>query len=188
MARRSGGRNEEDATLWRKVVENVEPLRRKRPRAVPAGEAPAKPEAAPKVRKEKVAKQAPAAPATTRTNIERKPAAPSAAIDSKLLRKVGKDRTPIESVLDLHGMRQAEAHRALDLFIRSGHARGFRVVMVITGKGGAEGKGVLRRSVPDWLDHPALAPLVVGWSAAHRHRGGDGAIYIHLRQRGKLRP
>ena len=46
MARRSGGRDEEDTTLWRKVVENVEPLRRKRPRAVPAGEAPAKPEAA----------------------------------------------------------------------------------------------------------------------------------------------
>ena len=64
-------------------------------------------------------------------------------------------------------------------------------MLVVTGKGEAEpladwwaegSRGVLRRAVPEWLATPAFRPLVVGFERAHRHRGGEGAIYVQLRR------
>jgi DNA-nicking Smr family endonuclease len=76
------------------------------------------------------------------------------------------------------------------------------MVLIITGKGGVrplapklrssreaggEGsdpvsRGVLRRSVPLWLDEPELRAIVVGYAAAGARHGGDGALYVRLRR------
>jgi DNA-nicking Smr family endonuclease len=99
----------------------------------------------------------------------------------------------IEAKLDLHGLRQAEAHRRLRSFLLSAHARGVRMVLVITGKGsgtvdpaglGTEGvgRGIIRRNVPLWLGEPDLRAIVIGTAPAHARHGGDGALYVHLRK------
>ena len=101
-------------------------------------------------------------------------------------------RREIEGVIDLHGMRQAEAHGALIGFLHRAQDAGHRLVLVITGKGAAasghllfEERGVLRLSVPHWLRMPELRPLVLGFEEALPHHGGTGAIYVRLRrQRG----
>jgi len=41
---------------------------------------------------------------------------------------------------------------------------------------------VLKRNVPRWLDEPDLRPLVVSYTTAAIHHGGEGALYIHLRK------
>jgi DNA-nicking Smr family endonuclease len=93
----------------------------------------------------------------------------------------------IEARLDLHGLTQAEAHRALAGFVARSHAAGKRVLLVVTGKGtrpGADGSpsGVLRRNVPRWLAEPALRPLVLATAPALSRDGGDGALYLLLRR------
>ncbi len=118
---------------------------------------------------------------------------PLSPFDERQRRKLAKDTGLIDARLDLHGMRQREAHRALTAFLRSCAARGLRHVLVITGKGSPEAgrtrdfydeeRGVLRRLVPMWLAEPELRGIVVSYTTSHARHGGEGALYVRLRKR-----
>ena len=57
-------------------------------------------------------------------------------------------------------------------------------MLVITGKGGARDseRGVLKRQVPMWLALPEFRGLVVGFDDAAIGHGGEGALYVRVRQ------
>jgi DNA-nicking Smr family endonuclease len=190
-ARRRRGLTEEDAALWAEVTETVAPLkRRRRPRKrTSPPEAGAQPEpAAPPVQPvSAVPRTKPSAP----KSVPRRPAIPPLApIDRQERRRVVRGTRALEGRIDLHGMRQSEAHEALRGFLSSAQARGQKVVLVITGKGAAgspahglgEERGVLRRLVPLWLGMADLRPVVLGFEEAHPGHGGGGALYVHLRR------
>ena len=111
---------------------------------------------------------------------------PLAPIERRLKRELKRGRAGIDGALDLHGLTQAEAHRALRGFLRHSQARGARLVIVVTGKGGAlEGageRGVLRRLAPHWLRDADLRSVVLGFEEAGRAHGGEGALYVRLRR------
>jgi DNA-nicking Smr family endonuclease len=89
----------------------------------------------------------------------------------------------IEARLDLHGMTQAEAHGALSGFITGSRTAGRRCVLVITGRGlGQNGPGVLKSSVPRWLEEPELRRQILATAPAQPHHGGPGATYLLLRR------
>jgi DNA-nicking Smr family endonuclease len=89
----------------------------------------------------------------------------------------------IEARLDLHGMTQAEAHGALFAFIAASRAAGRRCVLVITGRGlGQSGPGVLKTSVPRWLEERELRRHILAIAPAQPHHGGPGATYLLLRR------
>lgn len=107
-------------------------------------------------------------------------------IDWKTRRRIVRGKATIDGRIDLHGMTQEEAHQSLNRFIEASSATGRRVVLVITGKGrGGDGAGVLKRSVPRWLDMRPLRGLVIEYGPAHAAHGGDGALYVRLRVRAK---
>jgi DNA-nicking Smr family endonuclease len=120
--------------------------------------------------------------------------------DRRKARKLAAGREAIDARIDLHGMRQSEAHAALRSFLLGCHADGRRNVLVITGKGGpaqdcdverpfamdTRERGVLRRNVPQWLAEPELRAIVVSFRDAARGHGGAGALYVHLRARTKM--
>jgi DNA-nicking Smr family endonuclease len=120
-----------------------------------------------------------------------KPPVPSLApIERKTLVALRRGRRGMDAVIDLHGMRQAEAHDALLAFLHRSQTAGRALVLVITGKGAAssggsafEERGVLRRMVPHWLRMPELRSLVLGFEEALPHHGGAGALYVRLRRR-----
>lgn len=89
----------------------------------------------------------------------------------------------IEARLDLHGMTQAEAHRALDAFLARAEDAGRRCVLVITGKGGPERAGVLRAAVPRWLNEAPNRARLLAYAPAQPKHGGAGALYLLLRRR-----
>ena len=119
---------------------------------------------------------------------------PLASLDRRELRQIASRRTDVDARIDLHGMRQREAHLALLGFLQRAQNEGHRYVLVITGKGNAkrradddqapwsEGAGVLKRAVPHWFDEPAFRHLVVGFGPAHARHGGAGALYVRLRR------
>ena len=100
--------------------------------------------------------------------------------------QLSRGRKEIDARLDLHGMTQTRAHRALLSFLQRASSDGLTFVLVITGKGRAAGpeseRGVLRRQVPEWLSLPEFRTLVVGFEEAHIGHGGEGALYVRVRR------
>ena len=97
-----------------------------------------------------------------------------------------------EARIDLHGLTESAAHRALHAFLNGAVARGFRLVLVVTGKGNPRKEesaswmmsphGVLKQMVPRWLNQPEASALIAHMQPAHVRHGGDGALYIYLRK------
>ncbi len=115
---------------------------------------------------------------------------PLAPIEKSLRRKLNRGKTGVDGKIDLHGMRQDEAHGALIQFIGRAAQRGDGLVLIVTGKGGRKmasedsfpGTGVLRRMVPIWLSDPSMRRLVIGFEEAAIGHGGAGALYVRLRR------
>lgn len=169
-----------EVALWTQVARSVRPFPGRVLAKMPE---PAAPEPAPAAKPAKaapnlLAKPKPAAPAL-------KPLAP---LERKLRTQLKRGQQPIEAVIDLHGLRQAEAHGALVAFLQRAHWNGARLVLVVTGKGAAasdgygDERGVLRRMTPHWLCLPDLRPLVSGFEEAGQRHGGAGALYVRLRR------
>jgi DNA-nicking Smr family endonuclease len=175
--RRKRALTEEEHALWESVAKQIKPLRKKS-RAAKAeatstsAEAPAKPAASPRP-----FAAAPRAP---------KPGPPPLApLGRRERSQLSRGRKEIDARLDLHGMTQTRAHRALSDFLQRAHGDGLTFVLIITGKGkmGAESeRGVLRRQVPQWLGLPEFRSLVVGFEEAHIGHGGEGALYVRIRR------
>jgi DNA-nicking Smr family endonuclease len=116
---------------------------------------------------------------------------PLAPLERRLKRDLARGRAVVDSALDLHGMSQAEAHHALRGFLVQAQMQGFRLVIVVTGKGARTSAdadwlretGVLRRLVPHWLREPDLRSTVLGFEEAGPAHGGAGALYVRLRRR-----
>jgi DNA-nicking Smr family endonuclease len=173
----------EERELWEGVAKSVKPLR-KRTRAPKIefadGALPAETES------ETSPPQIVVRPALGKPALK-KPVAPPplAPIGRRERAQISKGRKEIDARLDLHGLTQARAHRALLGFLHRASADGMTFVLVITGKGtsgtGPE-RGVLRRQVPEWLALPEFRGLVVGFEEAHIGHGGAGALYVRVRR------
>lgn len=176
------GLKPEERQIWRKVTRNVTPLHASRD----------EPD------KDTDLKAFPAPSATTGPGQSRPPTKPRPVIpgtklppaDRSAERRLRRGRVEIDARIDLHGMTQAAARTSLGHFLHAARSRGFRAVLVITGKGkagardrepGEDAPGVIRRRFPEWLAEPELRHLVSGYAGAHRRHGGDGAFYVMIR-------
>lgn len=174
--------SEEEQQLWESVARQAKPLRKK--------------SRATKVSEASVADSPPAARPSQAAPVAKpiKPARPNQAPSMPPLATLGRrersqlsrGKTEIDARLDLHGMTQTRAHRALLHFLQRASGDGLRFVLVITGKGRTTGpeseRGILRRQVPEWLSLPEFRTLVVGFEEAHIGHGGGGALYVRIRR------
>jgi DNA-nicking Smr family endonuclease len=101
-------------------------------------------------------------------------------LDSGTWRRFHSGKLAAARTLDLHGRTAQRAFHALDAFLHAAHADRIRCVEVITGRGGGETGGVLRRELPLWLNLPALRPLVL--AASHPHAANPGSVRLLLRR------
>lgn len=189
----------EDRELWGRVAKTLTPLAPDR--AVPAvedltfeelmSEGLEKAEAGPK------RKHGHPATATSMRAPKASPPGPPPLhpLEHRYRKKVARGVKPIDARIDLHGLRQEEAHTRLRGFLRDAQSKGHKLVLVITGKGGTgkrtgswsevhgDERGVLRRVVPHWLAMPDLRLVVIGYEEAHASHGGSGALYVRIRRR-----
>lgn len=187
----------EDAELWRRVTDTATPLDRDRGRVIPTAqpsEGTEKPQSV--SGKTKTSKRPRPTPAPSDKPKPVPKPAPAAGFHRREARQLASGRIAIDARLDLHGMRQREAHGALKAFLARAQAKGHRYVLIITGKGGANrdeadtsfyeerDRGVLKRLVPQWLNEAGLRPYIVGYEQARVRHGGEGALYVRLRRPG----
>lgn len=184
---------DEEAALWAEVMRDAQVLdpatRRRGANAAPVPEAV-------RPQDERVPRE------TTKNNTGQTapyrgtapPPAPGAGTDRRTQIRLRRGQIEIDARIDLHGRTQRQARASLETFLASSAARGYRCVLVITGKGAPRGadrtvfmpdseRGVLREQVPRWLSLAPLAHHVVTWQPAARRHGGDGALYILVRRK-----
>lgn len=112
-------------------------------------------------------------------------------MDRKAYDRLKRGKLKPEGRIDLHGMTLDQAKPALQSFIMKSFSRNRRLVLVITGKGRQSADdgpipqrpGVLRHTVPHWLQTPPLGQVVLQISEAHLRHGGGGAYYVYLRRK-----
>jgi len=180
---KKGKSDDDDHRLWSRIAETAIPLRKRRPAIVK-----------PLPKKLEAIQRTPKAEPERKLPKPQPKAMPAryAELDRQTTRRLEKGRLEVEAKLDLHGMRQRDAHAALRRFLKSAQGKDYRHVLVITGKGATqeaaksfyeeEARGVLRQAVPQWLRGPEFASFVVSFSQAPRRLGGEGALYVRLRK------
>ena len=98
------------------------------------------------------------------------------------------------SKLDLHGLSLKESNKKVKEFIIESSNRGYKKLLVITGKGlrsksygnpyVSEELNVLKNSVPDFINNDEdLKNKISKMSKANIRDGGEGAIYIFLKNK-----
>ncbi|MEM7423430.1 MAG: Smr/MutS family protein [Pseudomonadota bacterium] len=119
---------------------------------------------------------------------------PEPGLDRRSADRLRRGKRAPDATIDLHGMSAARAHGACLTFLSGAIARGLRVVLVITGKGGrsmsdddaewmASSRGILRSALPGWLRASPLGGQIVGVYEASAKHGGSGAFYVYLKRR-----
>lgn len=179
-----------DKSLWQSVTDDIEPLK---DRPTPSDDMT--------VPTPKVSVQNPEVRHFDAADFLNNEPRAQTAISRKQQRRIHKGQVKIDSVIDLHGLTQAEARKRLDFAIPQARSRGEYCVLVITGKGGAKyaqthsvsvanrkfedfspDGGILQQAVPEWLRGPDLSPHVASYQPSHQNHGGRGALYVILRK------
>ncbi len=192
--------SDDEHKLWRAVVKDAKPLSRRK--IVVKPEPFLEPEAPGTAKTRPVPKPVASVPSPRSARVPKIPVAPSppplTGLDRRTSQRLARGQIETEARLDLHGLRQDEAHDALARFLSRTRAQGLRCVLVITGKGespfarhtlhsarfheASDHSGVLRSALPQWLSEPQFRSLVAGFQPAHPRHGGGGAFYIWLRK------
>ena len=99
--------------------------------------------------------------------------------------------------LDLHGFSLNEANKIVKNFIIKSSNDGYKKILIITGKGLrsksqenpyiSEKLGTLKYSIPDYIENDeTVSVLVQKIIKADLKDGGEGSIYIYLKNKKKL--
>ncbi len=122
-------------------------------------------------------------------------------MDRNMAARVRAGKVTIEARIDLHGDTIDQARARVISFVTGAVDRGYRCILVITGKGTyntppdenapntAQGdpwtatrRGRIRAAFPGWMSEPPLDRLVLMIAPAKPADGGSGAFYVYLRQ------
>ncbi|WP_398473449.1 Smr/MutS family protein [Tardiphaga sp.] len=174
--------SEDERVLWEGVAKQVKPLRKRTriikpdPVVIEASPPPALP----------MSRKVMDVPSAKPVKHVAPPMPPLTLLGRRERSQLSRGRKEIDARLDLHGMTQERAHRALATFLQRASYDGMSFVLIITGKGRSGSleseRGILRRQVPIWLGLPEFRALVVGFEEAHIGHGGAGALYVRVRR------
>jgi len=110
-------------------------------------------------------------------------------MDGSLARRFKREEFKVLETLDLHGVTEKEAFEKVCNFVKQAYDQGKRCILIITGKGinvndeFFSTHGVLKKSVPMWLENSEISSLILAYKNPTEALGGSGALYILLRKK-----
>ena len=180
--------SDEDTKFWLETLENVTPI--KRPEVIAENvSAQKKKSVSPTPKKEYLSEQDFSLYSKFLDDHE------FGGIDNSTLMKFKREEFKPEAILDLHGFTENQAFEAVENFIAKCYNRGLRCIIIVTGKGLTHNdnddifaaKGILKKSVPQWLNLPHLRAAILIYKNPSVKLGSTGALYILLRRNKNLR-
>ena len=118
----------------------------------------------------------------TKTSITYKILKPSAnlSLDSRTKKQIKSKKLVFDSIIDLHGKTEEQAYKTIKNFIINSYLNNFKNIIIITGKG-TNSQGKLKLKTPLWLKSEELSKYVVGFTNLPNNKGGEGALFVKLK-------
>ena len=107
-------------------------------------------------------------------------------LDSKIKKQIKSNRSNVDAIIDLHGKTEVQAHEIIKNFIKDSYLNNLKTIIIITGKG-LNSKGKLKLKTPLWLKSDGLSKYVVGFEIMPHNKGGEGALFVQLKNRYKYK-
>ncbi len=107
-------------------------------------------------------------------------------LDSKIKKQMKSNRLNFDAIIDLHGKTEVQAYEAIKNFIKDCYFYNFKSIMIVTGKG-LNGKGKLKLKAPLWLKSEDLSKYVVGFETMPHNKGGEGALFVQIKNKHKYK-
>ena len=107
-------------------------------------------------------------------------------LDSKIKKQLKSNRLMIDAIIDLHGKTEIQAYESIKNFIKNCYVNNFKSIVVVTGKG-LNNKGKLKLKTPLWLKSEDLSKYIVGFETMPYYKGGEGALFVQLKNKNKYK-
>ena len=106
-------------------------------------------------------------------------------LDPRILGRLRRGEFAYQAFLDLHGMTAAAAREAVERFVSSAQASGYRCILIVHGRGhnSKDQVPVLKERLKGWLARGRIGRLILAFTSARPADGGAGALYVLLRRR-----
>ena len=110
----------------------------------------------------------------------------SLTLDIKIKKQLKSRNFTFDAIIDLHEKSEIQAYELIRNFIRNSYLTGHRNIIIVTGKG-INNKGKLKLKTPFWLKDKELSKYVVGFQNMPPNKGGEGALFVKLKNRDKYK-
>ncbi len=107
-------------------------------------------------------------------------------LDSKIKKQLKSNKINFDAIIDLHGKTEIQAYEIIKNFIKNCYLNNFKSIMIVTGKG-SNSKGKLKLKTPLWLKSEVLSKYVVGFETMPHNKGGEGALFVQLKNKYKYK-
>ena len=105
-------------------------------------------------------------------------------LDYNISKKLSNKEFKIDAILDLHGKTEKKAYEEVKMFINKCFFNELKNLIIITGKGKSN-NGILKLNTPNWLLNNELSKFIVGFEVMPEKKGGEGALFVKLKNRKK---
>ena len=107
-------------------------------------------------------------------------------LDSKTKRQINGKKLIYDAIIDLHGKTEVQAYEITKNFIKNSYLNNLKNIIIITGKG-TNSQGKLKLKTPLWLKSEELSKFVVGFGTMPYKMGGEGALFVKLKNINKYK-
>ena len=107
-------------------------------------------------------------------------------LDSKIKKQLKSNRLNFDAIIDLHGKTEFQAYELIKNFIKDCYFNNFKSIVIVTGKG-PNSKGKLKLKTPLWLKSEVISKYVVGFETMPNNKGGEGALFVQLKNKYKYK-
>ena len=105
-------------------------------------------------------------------------------LDKKIKRQLKNKKTVFDAIIDLHGKTEEQACEIVKNFIKNSYFNNLKSIIIITGKG-INSQGKLKLKTPIWLKSSEISKFVIGFETMPQNRGGEGVLYVKLKNKYK---